>query len=152
MKAFEFAHLWDEMKPRQRKRRDEDRLQEACVKWFGARWPRYRLLLHHSPNEGMLPKGRTDGAKRKRMGVRAGFPDLVLMMPDGCYSYLAIELKTDEGRQSFAQKAMEEDMVAVGGCYRVVRGLDEFIKVVGEYVARYEVWRKDVRINFEVTL
>jgi len=132
---------------RKPKRHDEDRLQESCVRWFNLRWPRYRLLLHHSPNEGLLPKGAAAGAKRKAMGVRAGFPDLVLMLPGGGHPYLAVELKTDKGRQSFAQKSMQADMEAVGALYVVVRSVDEFMRVVGLYMESHEAQTHEIRFD-----
>ena len=45
----------------------EDKLQIACKYWFDCQYPQYRLLLHHSPNEGLLMKHDRDGAKRKAM-------------------------------------------------------------------------------------
>lgn len=112
----------------------EDALQIACKSWFDLHHPECSLLLHHSPNEGRLFMRDRDGAKRKAMGVRAGFPDFVLLLPRGGYPYLCVELKSAKGRQSPSQKAYEAAVVAAGGCYRVVRSLDEFIAVVGGYL------------------
>ena len=79
-------------------------MQINCRYWFDLQYPQYRLLLHHSPNEGLLVNRKADGAKRKAMGVRAGFPDFILLLPNEEYAYLAIELKTEKGVQSKEQK------------------------------------------------
>lgn len=123
------------MKHRRRKtRHDEDALQKACVRWFDLQYPKLKLLLHHSPNEGLLPGSAREGAKRKEMGVRAGFPDLVLLHPGGCWYYLCIELKTATGRQSPSQKAFEKAVSMSGGCYEIVRSLDGFIRLIRGYL------------------
>lgn len=116
-------------------RHQEDDLQKACVRWFDYRWNHCRLLLHHSPNEGELIGGPRAGAKRKAMGVRAGFPDLVLLRPSGGCPFLCVELKTRTGRQSATQREYQRQVEAVGGRYVVVRSVDEFISVMETYMA-----------------
>lgn len=119
---------------RKKPSREEDKLQIACRYWFDAQYPQQAMLLHHSPNEGLLPRTARDGAKRKAMGVRAGFPDFILLVARSGYHYLCIELKTAAGRQSDTQKAYEEAVTAVGGKYVICRSLDEFMKVITEYL------------------
>lgn len=119
---------------RKKPSREEDNLQIACRYWFDAQYPQLAMLLHHSPNEGLLPKSARDGAKRKAMGVRAGFPDFILLIPSHGYHYLCVELKTATGRQSTNQKSYEEAVTAVGGKYVICRSLDEFMKVITEYL------------------
>lgn len=112
----------------------EDDLQKSCRKWFDLQHPRYRQLMHHSPNEGELIGGSKAGAKRKDMGVRAGFPDFIFLLPNGYYPYLCLELKTKEGRQSDSQKEFQRKVEEVGGKYVVIRTLDDFIKEVNQYI------------------
>lgn len=113
----------------------EDKLQMACRYWFDMQYPRLALLLHHSPNEGRLMHTARDGAKRKAMGVRAGFPDFVLLVATERSPYLCIELKAEKGRQSEAQKnyqkAVEENG---GGEYIICRTLDEFKAAIEDYL------------------
>lgn len=120
-----------------RRRHDhpEDRLQQACRQWFDAQYPRLRLLLHHSPNEGQLVRGARDGAKRRAMGMRPGFPDFVLLVP-GKWPYLALELKSARGRQSPLQHAYQEAVEMAGGRYVLVRSLDDFMTAVREQLGR----------------
>ena len=112
----------------------EDKLQTGCRYWFDAQYPQYRILLHHSPNEGLLVKSSRDGAKRKAMGVRAGFPDFIFLLPNKEYPYLAVELKTEKGRQSDSQKEYQKVVESVGGKYVIVRSIEEFIREINSYI------------------
>lgn len=53
--------------------------------------------LHHSPNGGK--RDAFTGAQMKALGVKRGFPDLILIAPslDGLYAGIAIEMKSDTG-------------------------------------------------------
>lgn len=121
-------------KTRKRPTYREDRLQMDCKYWFDCQYPQYRLLLHHSPNEGLLMKHDRDGAKRKAMGMRPGFPDFIFLMPNRQYPYLAMELKSEKGRQSDHQKEYQQAVENAGGRYRVIRSLDEFMTEIKGYL------------------
>ena len=110
----------------------EDSLQKACVAWFDHTHPELSLHLHHSPNGGF--RNASEAAKFKAMGVRAGFPDLVLLMPRGKCPFLAIELKYGRNVQSERQKAYQKALEAIGARYVVVRSLEEFQKVIEKYL------------------
>jgi len=113
----------------------EDKLQMACKYWFDCQYPALAPLLHHSPNEGLLPRTARDGAKRKAMGVRAGFPDFILLVGASCYNFLAIELKTETGRQSQSQKEYQRAVeTRGGGRYVLCRSLEEFRHAVTSYL------------------
>lgn len=115
----------------------EDKLQISCKYWFDAQYPKLKLLLHHSPNEGLLMKHDRDGAKRKAMGMRAGFPDFIFLHPNKFYSYLAIELKSAKGRQTDHQKEYQQAVEQSGGKYVIVRSLEEFMRVVKDYINEF---------------
>ena len=119
---------------RRRPRYLEDKLQMACKYWFDCQYPQYRLLLHHSPNEGLLMKHDRDGAKRKAMGMRPGFPDFIFLLPNRVYPFLALELKSEKGRQSDHQKEYQLAVEQAGGKYVIVRSLDEFIGQITAYM------------------
>lgn len=110
----------------------EEHLQESCVRWFDYQYPSHRLLLHHSPNGGR--RDAREGARFKAMGTRAGFPDLILLLPSIAGNYLAIEMKSDTGRQTESQKAMESAIVKAGGKYAVVRCFEDFFNIVSGWV------------------
>lgn len=124
-------------KTRRRPRYEEDKLQIRCRYWFDCQYPKMKLLLHHSPNEGLLMKRDRDGAKRKAMGMRAGFPDFIFLHPNSRYNVLALELKSVKGRQSEHQKEYEQAIKEAGGKYVIIRTLDDFIKEMKEYIADF---------------
>ena len=106
----------------------EDSLQKSIVQWFDYQHPKLKLRLHHSPNGGK--RNAIEAAKFKQMGVRAGFPDLVLLVPNKFYPFMGIELKTDKGKLSEKQKSYQREFESIGAKYVVCRSLDEFMKVV----------------------
>ena len=108
----------------------EDQLQENCVKWFDLQHPLY--ILHHSPNGGRRTK--FEGALFKRLGCRAGFPDLILLFGNDDYNGLLIELKTDKGVQSQSQKACEKKVKLTKYKYIICRSLAEFITEITNYI------------------
>lgn len=111
---------------------EEDSLQMQCVAWFGWQFPELWGLLHHSPNGGK--RNIREAQRFKRMGVQAGFPDLVLMVARSGFHALCVELKARIGRQSDAQKAMQARLEGQGFRYVIVRSLLEFTEVVRDYL------------------
>lgn len=110
----------------------EDNLQKSCVRWFSYQYPNYEKLLHHSPNGGK--RNAIEAAKFKAMGVRAGFPDLMLCVARNGYHGLFIELKTEKGRQTDNQKFYQYMLEEQGYHYVVVRSIEEFQTVINEYM------------------
>ena len=102
----------------------EDTLQIQCVQYFDRLHLR-NAFLHHSPNGGA--RDAREGAKFKKMGVRAGYPDLTLLY-DGKTAF--IELKTEKGYLSFAQKEFRSWAQNNGFEWYLVRSFDEFIQVL----------------------
>lgn len=113
----------------------EDNLQMACVRWFAFQYPRLTHLLHHSPNGGR--RDEREAARFKAMGVRAGFPDLILCVPKGSCGALFLELKAPKGRQSEHQREMQRELERQGYKYVIVRSLDEFMANINNYL-RYD--------------
>lgn len=113
-------------------RHDEDLLQFRCVSRFDEYFGQYHLLLNHCPSEGR--RSQSDGAKFKKMGLRAGYPDLVLHLPRHGYGCLGIELKTPTGVQRDTQKAMESAWKANGNMYIVIRSVEQFLTLIQWYI------------------
>lgn len=113
-------------------RHDEDNLQIACVRWFDMQYPHLKLLLHHSPNGGR--RNAREAGRFKAMGTRPGFADLVLLTSRGGYGALCIEMKAERGVQSPAQKEWQRQAEMGGNLYVVCRSIEEFQKVVNEYL------------------
>ena len=119
-------------KPRRRPRELEHNLQVACVKWFRMQYAPYARSLFAVPNGGQ--RNAVVAAKLKAEGVLPGVADLLLLEANFEYRGLAIELKTKEGVQSKYQKEWQKYIESRGWMYVVVRSVDEFIKVVTEYI------------------
>ena len=74
------------------------------------------------------------GAEPDPEAITALHPDLVLLVPRGKCPFLAIELKYGRNGQSERQKAYQRALEAIGARYVVVRSVEEFKKVVEEYL------------------
>jgi len=127
----QILQLAQKEKQHKRPSHHEDSLQEACIRWFDYSYPNLKLLLFHATNEGKVTK--TQAVRRKKMGVRPGVADLILLVPNNSSAYLAIELKTPQGKQSENQKKWQETAERNGGKYTIARTVDEFINIIQSY-------------------
>lgn len=119
--------------PQRRRPDDEEhRIQCACVNWFRLQYPDHASALFAVPNGGR--RDRVSGAKLKAEGVLPGVSDLILLLPRGRHHGLLIEMKTERGKQSQAQRDWQRDMVHRGYKYLVIRSIDEFIDMVTDYL------------------
>lgn len=110
----------------------EHRLQCACVRWFRLAYTQHHHNLFAVPNGGY--RTPATAAKIKAEGALPGVSDLILLIARGGYHGLLIEMKTDKGRQSEAQREWQRLIEADGYKYVVVRSIEEFIKVVNDYL------------------
>lgn len=85
-------------------------LQRACLP--GVDWT-------HMPSGEA--RGPGVGGKLKGMGVKPGWPDLILVKGGVLHG---LELKTEDGRVSPAQRAAHEALAAAGAHVTVAHGLD----------------------------
>ena len=67
------------------------------------------------------------------MGVKPGWPDLVLPVPARGFSGLALEFKTTEGRLSKEQKAWAKHFMGNGWEFVVVRSALEAREAILQY-------------------
>lgn len=128
-KSFQEMLAEELKKPARKRHKDEEhRLQVSCVTWFRYAYPQLAHALFAVPNGGW--RNEATGAKLKAEGVTAGVADLILLHPSGFGHYaLLIEMKTEEGRQSMAQKRWEEAIEKSGDGkyrYKVIRTEQEF--------------------------
>ena len=97
----------------------EHKLQELLVRWLEAALP-LGSVLHHSPGEGQ--RHVSFSARLKRMGLRAGWPDLeIFSAPLGFRegvtpAAIFLEVKTPKGRARPNQVATHTALRACG-CY-----------------------------------
>ena len=103
----------------------EERLQRAVVQLLMLAYPtlRWRAI----PN-GEYRSKRTAG-RLKAMGVQPGVADLHITLPGG--RSLWIELKSEKGRLSPAQRAFAEAETAIGAEYKICRSIDDVVDVLG---------------------
>lgn len=115
---------------------DEDDMQIALFDWVYRNENRPGCtalkLAFHCPNGGK--RGAREGARFKRMGVRAGVWDVIVPVPRGIYAGLAIELKTPTGRLTPEQKTMGELMTTAGWETVVCRKWDTAAWTISTYL------------------
>lgn len=110
----------------------EQKIIISWCNWNKNKHPELDLVIHIA-NEGK--RSSRYGAELKRMGLRAGFPDLAILVPNKEYSGLFIELKADKTKKiSKEQKEWLEKLNRYG--YKAVRcnGADESIEVIKNYL------------------
>lgn len=112
----------------------EDIIQMQLIQWCNLNRGKYPMLedIHHSPNGGK--RNAREAAKFKRMGTRAGFPDLELLYPNGKYHGLFIELKAPGGKVTKNQKEWMHRLNSRGYYAKVCVGFDEAKNTILEYL------------------
>lgn len=105
--------------PGRPKRRPEDALQRAIIKYLRLALP--RALVFHIPNGGA--RSKTEAAILKGLGVLPGIPDVAIIPAGGIARF--IEVKAPKGRVSEAQSTLHAQMASLGIPYAVVRSMDD---------------------------
>lgn len=104
--------------------RTEEREQARLVRWTHRREVRAVMpelaRLHHSPNGGR--RDGFTGAQMTALGVKRGWPDLVLPLPGGG---LAIEMKSATGSTTADQDGWLAHLATCGWRTVVCRSADE---------------------------
>jgi hypothetical protein len=97
-------------------------------------WLMKRNIVHnHSPNGGY--RDVVEGAKFKRMGVSAGFPDLEFPYARKGYHGLYIELKRlNGGKLSEHQVWWRDHLLKEGYAWFEAKGFDECIRIICDYL------------------
>lgn len=103
----------------------EDQVQHAIVTWLERA---IDCAVCHVPNG--LRTSIFQAARHKKIGMRAGAPDLIVWLPEG--QVLAIECKSKAGRLSDAQAWWKEHLTRLGHDYIVARSVDDVIAWFGE--------------------
>lgn len=128
----EMIKLAGNTKSRKKLTDDEHKIQCACVRWFRLKYPKLKNILFAVPNGGR--RDAITGAKLKEEGATSGVSDLILLKSNRFYGGLCIEMKKPGGYQSASQKEWQKDAEANGAKYVVCRSLDEFMKVITDYL------------------
>lgn len=114
----------------------EEEVEQTCL----FRWAEYSLgahpelkLLHAIPNGGK--RSKSEAARMKAAGVKAGVPDMFLPVARGGSHGLYIELKRIKGgRVSAEQLAWMEELTREGYTCAVCHGWEEARKVIQTYL------------------
>lgn len=112
--------------------REEYHLQTAVARFLGVCCP--DLLWSHFP--AGEARDEITGRKLKAMGLKRGWPDIILCCPDGVMG--AIELKAEGGKLSADQKMFSEALEASGGRFALCRSL-------GDVEAALAAWNVPMR-------
>jgi hypothetical protein len=99
---------------------------DICRRWLSKNW----IFTHIASGE---KRDVVTAARLKRMGVTAGFPDLVFFGPNGQVCF--IELKARGGRLSEAQAAVASHLVAAGHGYLCSSSFDDIIATLKHWGA-----------------
>ena len=120
---------------------DETCLHKTCVEYVRTAYP--EVIIHHSPNELGLrgENAAREINKRKKLGMRVGWPDLELFYMG---RVLFIELKIEKRKVTKLQDECHTDLTMNGFDVVVIRSVVDFIHLVDRWV-RLSNYRVSVR-------
>ncbi len=121
--------------------RGEEIEQARLVKWTHRQDVRALMpaltFIHHSPNGGK--RSAFTGAQMKALGVKPGFPDLILpaWSAPGVLAQkapgLVIEMKSATGSLSPEQKAWQDHFISQAWVFRLARSAQEARSYLCQY-------------------
>ncbi len=100
----------------------EKLLQESIVQYLSLE---QRVPFIHP----YYPRSLLEGKRAKRLGLSAGWPDLLFPAPGS----LGLELKAPGGRQSTLQMSREYELEAYGLKYAMAHTFDEALDIIKTY-------------------
>lgn len=115
--------------------KSEDQEQITLMSWaHRVKFGNGRLsdYLIHIPNGGS--RNVVEASKFKKMGVKAGVPDLQLLIPNGLIHGLWIELKAKKGKVQPNQRLFMQRLEEQGYLCKVCFGADEAIQEIKKYL------------------
>jgi len=108
----------------------EDSIQVEVFKWL--RLQHKDILAFHVPNGGK--RNQIEAARFKRMGVLAGVADILILEPRGKHPLLALELKSQGGKQTPYQLAFEANCIRRNIKYKVAHSFYQAKEIIDEYL------------------
>lgn len=113
----------------------EDIEQTYLFRWAvfaSGKYPELDLMFH-IPNGGL--RSKTEAARMKAQGVKAGMPDICLPVAKGKYHALYIELKREKGGTVSAnQKIKISQLIHAGNYVAVCKGWESAMTIIAEYL------------------
>ncbi len=112
----------------------EDGHQEVIFKWASMQLGVYPELdlMYHVPNGGK--RNVVEATKLKRMGVKAGVPDIVLPVARNGFHGLYVELKVGKNKTSENQDKWLSKLEEQGYKTIVCYGADNAIETIKDYL------------------
>ncbi len=110
----------------------ESEIQKACVDWFTLKYQNKGVgLIVSIPNEGR--RNARTGGRLKRMGLKAGFPDLQVIKKG---DILFVEMKTERRNSETSDKQDAVHCVLRSLKHKVIicRSLDQFMVTVDRFM------------------
>ena len=101
------------------------------AKWQEKKYPELKMLMH-VPNEGK--RSKRYGAELKRMGLKAGFPDLGLFVPRNNKHALFLEMKVGRNKCTDNQKEWIRALMQQGYEVKVCYSCEEAIQTIKKYL------------------
>jgi hypothetical protein len=111
-------------------KRPEQALQQQVVAFMNLAAP--GLLFWHTPNQSGR-RSPVAGAILKSMGVRAGVPDITILLPTGKAAF--IELKAGNGRLTEGQQAFRADVERLGCPWAEARSLADVEAILNRWLS-----------------
>lgn len=112
----------------------EHEIQAAFIQycnWMAIQDERYQLVAA-VPNGGQ--RHPAVAQKLKKEGVKPGYPDVIIDVPNAHFHGLRIEFKRPKGQQTAAQKEWQKRLTKQGFLYTVCYSTTEAIQVLTEYL------------------
>lgn len=124
---------FEPIKEKRPAKKQESKMQQACVLWFDYQHSHISKLLWAIPNGGK--RNKAEAAIMKGEGVRAGVPDLFLGVARGVFHGLFIEMKEPGKEQSDVQKEYFIRLRGQGYACEVCYSKEQFMEIVNTYLA-----------------
>lgn len=137
----------------------EEQIHIQVMDWWGLACHGFKVdirLLMHTPNGGK--RGIRQAVRFKRMGVRAGWPDLFLSVPRECvlvegvgpkstcraaaWHGLFVEMKKPGGRLEPSQREIHALLTAQGYAVMVAWSFDEAVTYISNYLTTGNAFAK----------
>lgn len=119
----------------------ESDLQKQLIEWAG--FVKYKnnyldSYIHHSPNGGY--RELFEAIKFRLMGVRAGYPDLIIDIAKGGYHGMRLELKRSPKEKVSNNQALALQLLSEEGYYVTTAcSLDEATLKIERYIDSKEI-------------
>jgi hypothetical protein len=97
----------------------ENQIQKTILDYLGYQ----KNIYFFRSSSGAL---RLENGAFLRTGKK-GCPDIIVCKNG---KFIGLEVKTDKGKQSDSQKQAEQEIIKSGGIYKIVKSLDDVIKLL----------------------